>query len=192
MTKNPVSTSVFAPLVCAVITLGIACQSRESVPDYQTTATVKDIMVSMVDPVADIIWNSVATIVSIEGTEERAPQTDEEWAEVRRAAITLIEATNALRIPGRLIARPGEKSAYPKIELEPSEIQMLVDQDRATWNRLARGLHDAVAEALVHIDARNPGGILDAGEKIEYACESCHSKYWYPNQVIPPVPKFPQ
>ena len=32
-------------------------------------------MDSMVDPVADVIWNSVATIITKEGVEERAPRT---------------------------------------------------------------------------------------------------------------------
>jgi len=33
----------------------------------------------------------------------------------------------------------------------------------------------------------HPDGIMAVGEQIEHACESCHLKYWYPNQVIPPL-----
>ena len=53
-------------------------------------------MDSMVDPSADFLWESVATIVTRKGTEERRPRTDDEWKAVRRAAITLMEATNLL------------------------------------------------------------------------------------------------
>ena len=58
--------------------LAAACQTRQPQPEYRTTATIKDIMDSMVDPNADFLWESVATIVTTAGTEERAPRTDEE------------------------------------------------------------------------------------------------------------------
>src|SRR5438093_13128239 len=73
----------------------------QSQAEYRTTATIKDIMDSMVDPGADYIWDSVETVVSAKGIEEKQPRTDEEWKEVRRRAIMLLEATNALQIPGR-------------------------------------------------------------------------------------------
>src|SRR5262245_17105453 len=63
-----------------------------STGDFRTTATIKDIMDSVVDPSADYLWDSVATIVTRKGTEERRPRTDMEWKEVRRRAIALIEA----------------------------------------------------------------------------------------------------
>ena len=165
-----------------------SCQKPEPPSPYEVTATVKDIMDSMVDPIADVLWESVATIVTPEGIEDRAPKTDEDWLKVRRGAITLIEATNLLRMPGRMIARHGEKSENPNIELEPEEMQVLVDKDRAAWNNMAHGLHVAASEALKSIEAKSPEGLLDAGEKIDTACENCHLKYWYPNQVIPAFP----
>ena len=126
------------------------CSAREDPQpqsDFRPTATVKDIMVSIIDPEADVLWNSVATIVSLTGTEERAPRTDEEWATVRRSAIQLVEATNLLRIPGRLVARHGEKSENPRIELEPETIQKLIAEDPATWSKLVNRLHDAAVPA---------------------------------------------
>jgi hypothetical protein len=162
-----------------------ACASKPaSEPSlYRPTATIKDIMDSMVDPNADFVWNSVATIVDAEGEHERFPQTDEEWKELRRHTVTLLEATNLLLIPGRHIARPGEKAENPKVELGPEEIEDLVNKDRASWIRLAYGLHDSVAVALKAVDARDKEGIMSAGEGIDKACESCHQKYWYPNDT---------
>src|SRR5436189_5377630 len=84
--------------------------------EYRPTATIKDIMDSMVDPGADYIWDSVETVVSAKGVEEKLPRTDEEWKEVRRHAVMLMEATNALQIPGRHVAAPGEKADDPKVE----------------------------------------------------------------------------
>ena len=137
-------------------------------------------MVSIIDPEADVLWNAVATIVSIEGTEEREPRTDEEWTAVQRSAIQLVEATNLLRVPGRLVARHGEKSENPRIELEPETIQKLIADDPTTWASLVDRLHDAAVPALNAANAKNPKGLFDAGDRIEHACEACHQHYWYP------------
>src|SRR5262245_14962850 len=82
----------------------VACNRSKPV-EFRTTATIKDIMDSMVDPSADTLWESVATIVSAAGTEERQPRTDEEWKNVHRKAIELVEATNLLIIEGRHVAK---------------------------------------------------------------------------------------
>ena len=159
------------------------CNTREERPPqspFRPTATIKDIMTSIIDPEADVLWNSVATIVSLSGTEEREPRTEEEWAAVRRSAVQLVEATNLLRIPGRQVARPGEKSENPRIELHPETIQKLIAEDVATWTRLVDRLHDAAVPALEAIDAKNAKGLFDAGEHLEHACEACHQQYWYP------------
>jgi plastocyanin len=167
----------------ALVLAASGCNRREDRPpqsQFRPTATVKDIMTSVIDPEADVLWNSVATIVSLSGTEERAPKTDEEWADVRRSAVQLVEATNLLRIPGRLVARPGEKSENPRIELQPETIQRMIAEDPASWSALVDRLHDAAVPALKAIDARNAKGLFDAGEHIEHACEACHQRYWYP------------
>jgi len=147
---------------------------------FRTTATIKDIMDSVVDPSADYLWDSVATIVSRKGTEERRPRTDMEWKEVRRRAIALVEATNLLIMDGRKVAKPGEKSENPGIELGPEEIQGLIDEDRASLIKFAHGLHDAGMKALAAIDKKDPDALSDSGEAIDEACEQCHLKYWYP------------
>ena len=141
-------------------------------PPFRKTATIKDIMDSMVDPSADFLWESVATIVTKKGTEERRPRTDDEWKAVRRAAITLVEATNLLIMDGRAVAKPGEKSENPGIELSPEAIRRVMDDDPDTLIKLAGSLHDAGMKALAAIDAKNADALSDAGEVIDNACET--------------------
>ena len=173
-------------LLTAAVFLVAACNNPPTVqapaaPQFRLTASIKDIMDSIVDPSADVLWESVATIVSAKGTEERRPRTDEEWANVRRNAIRLLEATNLLVMEGRHVAKPGEKSENPGIELEPEQMEKLINDDRAAFIKFAQGLHDAAMPALKSIDDKNAEGLLDAGELIDNACENCHLKYWYPN-----------
>jgi hypothetical protein len=147
---------------------------------FRTTATIKDIMDSIVDPSADFLWDSVSTIVTRKGIDERRPRTPEEWKEVRRRAIALMEATNLLIMDGRVVAHPGEQSDNPGVELGPEEIQMLIDGDRPTFVQRAHGLYDATSKALAAIDRKDADSLQDAGEAIDEACEQCHLKYWYP------------
>jgi hypothetical protein len=168
-----------------------ACSSKPAAPapvktssPFLITATIKDVMDAMVDPSADYLWESVATIVTRAGIEERRPRTDEDWKKVRRAAITLIEATNLLVMDGRQVAKPGEKSENPGIELSPEAIRRVMDDDPVTLVNLAHALHDAGLKALAAIDAKNADALSDAGETIDTACENCHLKYWYPPDAI--------
>jgi hypothetical protein len=173
-------------LVGLSVFIVVACNRSQPPPppspssSFRLTATIKDIMDSMVDPSADMLWESVATIVSAKGTEERRPKTDEDWANVRRAAIRLIEGPNLLVMDGRHVAKPGEKSENPGIELEPQQMEDLINKDRESFIKLAHALQDAGGQALSAIDKKNAEGLLDAGEAIDTACENCHLKYWYP------------
>jgi hypothetical protein len=171
---------VFLCLVGASVLVAVACNRTQPPPPFQTEATIKDIMDSMVDPSADVLWQSVATIVSAAGTEERQPRTDDDWKTVHRSAVILVEATNLLKMDGRHVAKAKEKSDNPGIELEPEQMEKLINDDRPAFLKFAKGLHDAALPALRATEDRNPTALLDAGEAIDTACENCHLKYWYP------------
>ncbi len=176
-----------------------ACQARPepqqpapAQPEYTTTATIKDLMMSMVDPSADIVWGSVTTVLSEKGTKETAPKTDPEWASVRLGALRLAEVTNLLIMPGRHVGKPGEKSETPGVELEPAEMEALITKDPVIWVMRAKALHEASVNALEAIDRKDAPKLFEVGEQIERACENCHTHYWYPNEKIPgPGPSAP-
>ena len=140
-------------------------------------------MDSIVDPNADYLWKAVSTDSTKEGIIEHAPHNDDDWKELRRHAIALMEATNALQIPLRLVAKPGEKAENPQVELSPEVIKTLIDSDRAAWIKHNHTLHDATATILSAIDAKNTDGVLAAGDQIDKACEACHMQYWYPEKL---------
>ena len=117
----------------------------KAAPEYRTGATIKDLMDSVVDPNADFLWDAVSITSNLQGIVEKSPKTEEEWREVRRHAIALMESTNLLQMPGRSVARPGEKADDPRVELDPAVIQTLIDGDRASWAEHARALYDATA-----------------------------------------------
>jgi cytochrome c2 len=54
----------------------------------------------------------------------------------------------------------------------------------------ARALHEAATKALSAIEAQDADRLFEIGEEIEHACEGCHSAFWYPNEVLPPLPEL--
>lgn len=144
--------------------------------EYRPTTTIKNLMGGIVNPGADTIWGSVAVT---NGKEEKAPHTYEEWVTIRRSALQLVEASNLLQIPGRLVAKPGERNEQG-IELQPEQIEKLVNQDRPAWISLAHGLHDAATLAINAADEKDLAKMLEIGSQTDDACEHCHQRYWYP------------
>ena len=188
--------AVYSMLVVCSCLIATSCQSKQpepaapanTQPPYTTTATVKDIMLHIVDPAGDLVWDSVSTVIDKGGVHETKPKNDEEWLKVRSGIIMLMEGSNLLMIPGRHVARPGEKSETPGVELEPSEMEELINKDRAAWYMRAKALHDVAASVLPIVEAKDAQKLFDVGEDIDKACENCHRQYWYPNEKIPEFP----
>ena len=165
-----------------------AAPAAAAMPPFITDHTIKELMLNVVDTNADVVWLSVTTTASDKGLVETRPQNDAEWARVRQGAVTLAEAANLLMIPGRHVARPGEKSETPGVELEPSEMEELINKDRPAFYKHAKALYDAAMLAVAAIDKKDADRVFEVGENIDQACESCHKNYWYPNEKIPELP----
>jgi hypothetical protein len=173
-------------LVALCALSGVAdAQIRPTQPDkdgFIPDVTILEIMNSIVMPAAQFVWDAVGVDVTAQGEVERKPETDEQWAALRAQAITLVESTNSLTVPGRHAAPPGTKSLNPDAELTPEKIDALLAQQRPAWVAHAQVLHAAALQALAAVDARNLDAITEAGGTIDEACESCHLQFWYPEQ----------
>jgi hypothetical protein len=150
--------------------------------------TVKDVMKGIVDPTSKAIWDAVSTESGKNGIVEKVPKTDDEWAAVEHNALSLAEAANLLKIPGRHMALPEQantKTAPDAPELTPAQIEEKVNKDRGAWDTKADALRMTATKALAAAKAHDKDGILNVGEEIDNACESCHKVYWYPDEVAP-------
>jgi hypothetical protein len=158
-------------------------------PPFLPVASIQDLMESQIDPAADFIWGSVGTVITASGVEDRQPRTDEEWQEVRRKVIALIEATNLLIIPGRRVASSEFPSAGPGV-LSSAEIERKLAADRAGFNAFAVSLRSVALRELAGIDHKDAAALAQAGEAMDGVCEACHRANWYPREVIPQLPDF--
>jgi len=119
---------------------------------YQVVTNTHQTMSWILDPAADVIWDSAGTIITAQGSEELAPTSDEGWAEVVSAAAVLTEAGNLLMMPGRAA---GDD-----------------------WIEYSRGLVGAGQLALQAAEAQDSDALFDAGGRIFQVCKACHAQYW--------------
>jgi hypothetical protein len=171
-----------------------ACRTTPPVPEpaapaaeMHLDATIKDLMLGVIDTNADVVWNAVSFVHNDQGIVETRPKNDEEWATVRRGAVALMEGTNLLKMHPRKVAQAHEKSEVPGVELEPAEMEALIVKDPASWDRFSEDLYLSVKNVLAAIDAKDVNKVFELGERIEHTCEGCHKAYWYPNEVVPEI-----
>ena len=153
--------------------------------DMKPTLTIKELMEHFIDPTADFIFDAVVFDQSVHGSTTTAPANDEEWAKVERGAWQLAESANLLMIPRKAEppnARTAEpsKPGVPAPELTAAEIDAKIEADRPKWNRHSEDLRTAALEAIQMVKARDADAVINAGTRIDRACESCHLEYWYP------------
>lgn len=127
----------------------------ESPPPVQPSGTalsMKQFMEWVVDPAADVIWDSVKTVMTLKGTQEIRPETDEQWTAVRKGAEQLVQSGNQLVNEGRA-------------------------RDHKGWMTAARRLVEMSDRALKAAEAKDVEKLFAAGEDIYHSCAACHRQY---------------
>lgn len=164
--------------------------STPPAPPFQIVASIQELMDAVIDPAADSLWDSVSITSTGKGTVFHQPHSNEEWQEARRHAIALIEGTNLLIMDGRKLVAPGSPVLDQGTSgvLSAEDGQKLLDSQHATFVQFARALREAGTQMLTAIDKKDPSSMMNAGAAMDGVCESCHLTFWYPNQVIPPLP----
>jgi cytochrome c556 len=91
-------------------------------------------------------------------------------------------------MPGRHVALPEQanQTSQPGApELTPAQIEDKIAKDRAAWATKADALQSTALKARAAAKAHDKDGLLNVGEEIDNACESCHLVYWYPDEKKP-------
>jgi len=115
-------------------------------------ASIKQIMNTITNPAAFVVYEAVGTKSTINGVEEIAPQNDEEWAKVAGAAAAVVESGNLLLMSGRAI-------------------------DNGDWVKMTHDFMDQGRKALKAAEAKDKDGIVEAGGDLNTTCDNCHARY---------------
>ena len=157
-------------LALATLTVAAGCGPRATTAEANTPAPapapiathlkpvtgIQDIMATMIDPAADHLWESVATVANEKGVEEKRPKTDEDWKVVRGQAVILAEAANLLMLEGRPVAKEGailEDHGVPG-NLTAAESEQAIAADRAAFIGFAEVLREVGVKMLTAGDFR--------------------------------------
>lgn len=190
--RNPVSTATKA-LLLALLGGALAACGNQPVPaaapanNFRPRASIAEVMESVIVPSADVLWNATAYDISAEGVKDFSPKTDEDWERVEWAGVTLAEGLNALLIPGRRVAPPGTVSESPEHELNPEQIEAILEREPEVWVWFVHALDDTVQEIQEAIRKRDLHALNEAGGALDEVCENCHLHFWYPNDSRKPA-----
>jgi hypothetical protein len=139
-------------LAAAALAASACSNETTQLPPFKPIVDTGTLMESFIEPSADVIWLSVGTIVTAAGEEHIRPQTEEEWAKVKSAAVAVSEAGNLLMMEPRA-------------------------RDADEWMRLSTAMVDTGAEAIKAAEAKDPDAVFEAGAQIYAVCSNCHAKY---------------
>ena len=165
-------------------------RSAELWGDMTPVVSVKELMVDLIDPLADNVFNAVGIVVNRKGTTEWSPKTEEDWAKIRIGGVALAEGSYLLKIP-RPFAPAGDlnNSTGPEaVELAPDQITAKVKADPVEWNARIEALRNVGLQVIDIVKRKDAKELWDAADNLEMACENCHRSYWYPGET----PRFYQ
>ncbi|MDX1577739.1 MAG: hypothetical protein R3266_04615 [Gemmatimonadota bacterium] len=136
----------------AWLALALLAGCSQDRPTYEAVADVKDLMLSVLEPSAEVYWDAVGEILDKDGVHEIRPASNEEWEAVRNAAFVIAESGNLLMMAGRA-------------------------RDRGPWVDYSREMIESGRLALRAAEARDDEAVFDAGAEVYYACTNCHAAY---------------
>lgn len=128
------------------------CNKTPDPPPFKPVVDVKLLMEGIVDPSADLIWESSGTIVESTGVVERKPKDDEEWTNVRNRAMMVAEAGNLLMMAPRA-------------------------KDTGDWMKYSQEMIDTGTAAMRAAEAKDVEKLFATGGQLYQACTDCHQNY---------------
>ena len=150
-------------LVAAMVGGLAACEQQTTTADVPAPAPAgkdsRSFMLEVVQPPTQVLWNY--------GYAEK--MSDENWAEVSKAATALVEA-----MP---IIAAGGFSAEEKARA-----------NQGGWQDWAKKTADNVEAAKLAADQKNQMGLATAGDSLVETCSGCHTEF-DPNAQDPGAPK---
>ncbi len=131
-------------------TLTAQCnRAPDGQPPFKPVATVDEVMDAIVIPSSQAIFDAV---VYDNGQLVAAPESDDDWFNLRIHAMGVAEAGNLLMMAPRA-------------------------KDTAEWMTMAAALNDAALAVAKAAEAKDVDALLQTGGEMYNACTACHEKY---------------
>jgi hypothetical protein len=129
----------------------LGCDGSGGADRFRPVADIQQLMVTIIEPAAEVYWDAVGWVDEPEATIEIRPTTDEEWEAVVNAAYMVAESGNLLMMEGRTM--PG------------------------AWIPLSQTMIEVARRAIAAAEARDEAAVFGVGAELYYSCTACHSQY---------------
>jgi len=135
------SNCMGALLLAGTLVSGMIASAQA--PPFPPAASVKQLMLDLIHPSSNEILLAIY---------RGGPNHEEQWASVRRAALTLAESGNMLMMPGRA-------------------------RDQGDWMKDAKFLVDAGNAAYKAAQAKDGNALAALAPALDASCTTCHKQY---------------
>ena len=114
---------------------------------------VHDLMAYVLDPAAEVIWDSAGFVITEEGETNLAPTNQEGWDKVKHGAKVISESSYLLSMPERAV-------------------------DQAQWVALSMALKGMGEKAFSAAENEDSEALFEIGAELYQICVACHQIYW--------------
>ena len=144
-------------LLLAATLISCSEQASEAPPEttsnYNLSLNMIDFMNYVLEPVADSLWRSAGWIDDeIEGYYELYPTDDEGWHRVKDQAAMIVEAGNAMMLPGRAL-------------------------DQNAWVTYSQAMSTVGLNMMRAADEQSQEDLFQTGAQLYSVCTACHQAY---------------
>jgi len=144
---------IVGALAATILLLSCTRETGNELP-VPVVGDMHDTMTWVLDPAADVVWESAGWIITAEGTHDLTPMSEEGWDRVRHSAAVLAESGNLLLLP----------------HLAP-------ETNAEAWIEFSRGMTRVAQEALAAVDAKDSDALFETGGHLYNVCLACHQVY---------------
>ena len=142
-----------ALLTHSILSLALlGCSDAPETPPFAAVADSKQLMLSVIEPAAEVYWDAVGVIMDMEGSFHIRPETEEDWEAVEDAAFVLAESGNLMLLEERA-------------------------QGQGHWVAMSRAMIDVGRRAVEAAQARDPDAVFEVGGDVYQVCTGCHAVY---------------
>lgn len=122
-------------------------------PAYNLSLNMTDFMNRVLEPSADALWRSAGWVLDeVEGYYELYPTDDEGWEQVGNHAAMIVEAGNAMMLPGRA---------------EP----------RSEWMTYSQAMSTVGLSIMQAASEQNEEALFQTGAQLYSVCTACHQAF---------------
>jgi hypothetical protein len=165
--------------IAAFLMASVVSQAEGAAPEPKT---IQQVMDTVVDPSADSLWEAAGTVVTAKGARAHRPRTPQQWRSAQTLALKVVQGAKLLQAR-RPVGEDGHwklaDAATPGIRTA-AQIEADIARDPKRFYAAAARLEHTAQDAADALGRRDLDGFLDAGARIDAACEACHAAYWYP------------